>query len=325
MLGLGSVNKNLLRIITDKKEVLARDYGISFKVVVIADSSGYARLDAGFDMLALVSHKDNGGRVADLAEFVGTSFDMSGLDVIFESTPVDHKTGGEALKYCREALGKGISVVLANKGPVVHALLELKALAAKNKAGLGYSATVCGGLPIINIGERDKIAGKISKLSGVFNGTSNFVFDALKNGGSFDDAIREAQAVGAAEADPSLDTGGWDTAFKLLIIANSIMGADIKLADIEVEGIENITAEMLIAEQSVGNTVKLVAKAEDGKYSVKPMVIAEDSFLGSCNGWEMGVEIHSDLYGIMYHKLYEKEPIPTAASMMRDAVNIFQI
>lgn len=323
MLGLGSVNKNLLTILNDKRNRLAQDYGLSFKVTRVSDSSGYARDEDGFDMTALVDHKNNGKRACDLPGFQGATFDMDDLDVIFEATPVDVKTGGEALDICRDALSKGVSVVLANKGPVVHACAELNQLASDNNCGFLYSATVCGGLPILNIGRRDMIAGDILKLSGVFNGTSNFIFDAMLGGMEFDDAVKEAQAVGAAEADPSLDTGGWDTAFKLLIIANTIMGKDLKLGDIKVQGIEDITAEMLIAEHALGNTVKLLASAENGQFKVEPTVLKRNSFLGSCDGWEMGVEIHSDLYATMYHKLYEKEPIPTASSMMRDAVNIF--
>ena len=113
------------------------------------------------------------------------------------------------------------------------------------------------------------------------------------------------------------------SSFKLLIIVNSVLKIDISLDDIEVEGISAITPRMLRTEYEADNTIKLVATAENGVYTVKPTVIARESFLGSCDGWEMGVEIHSDIYGISYHKLYEKEPIPTAASMMRDAVNIY--
>ena len=327
MIGLGSVNKNLLRILSDKADILSGKYGLSFKIVVVADSSGVAVNEDGFDMLSLVVHKQNGNSVSGLAGYTHASacdaVTSTALDIIFEASPVDFETGGEGLELARAALSKGISVVLANKGPVVKAHSELRSLARENGAGFKYSATVCGGLPVLNIGERDLIAGNISKLSGVFNGTSNFIFDALANGMSFDDAIIEAQNVGAAEADPSLDTGGWDAAFKLLIIANSILDANIELGDIDVEGIEDITPEMLAAESSAGNIIKLVASFEDGNYSVKPAVVSKDTFLGSCSGWEMGIEIHSDIYGISYHKLYEKEPVPTAASMMRDAVNIF--
>ncbi|MBT7583332.1 MAG: homoserine dehydrogenase, partial [Kordiimonadaceae bacterium] len=288
MIGLGSVNKNLLRILSDKADILSGKYGLSFKIVVVADSSGVAVNEDGFDMLSLVDHKQNGNSVSGLAGYTHASacdaVTSTALDIIFEASPVDFETGGEGLELARAALSKGISVVLANKGPVVKAHSELRSLARENGAGFKYSATVCGGLPVLNIGERDLIAGNISKLSGVFNGTSNFIFDALANGMSFDDAIIEAQNVGAAEADPSLDTGGWDAAFKLLIIANSILDANIELGDIDVEGIEDITPEMLAAESSAGNIIKLVASFEDGNYSVKPAVVSKDTFLGSCSG-----------------------------------------
>tara|TARA_R110002096_G_scaffold416576_2_gene619325 strand:+ start:148951 stop:149964 length:1014 start_codon:yes stop_codon:yes gene_type:complete len=328
MLGMGSVNINLLKIISEKQDRLAAEYGVAFKIVAATDSSGIAVDETGFDMMTLVGHKENGGRLSELPSFRGDRvqhiINALDVDLLFEATPVDLEIGGEALNICRAALIRGVSVVLANKGPLVHAINELRELARENGAGLEYSATVCGGLPVLNIGKRDMIAGDITKLQGVFNGTSNFIIDAMARGESFTDAVKEAQDVGAAEADPSLDTGGWDTAFKLLIIANTFMGVDISLDDISVEGIDKITEEMIRAEAAVGNTIKLVATAENGEFSVRPTEEPHDSFLGSITGWEMGVEIHSDIYGISYHKLYEKEPVPTAASMMRDAVNIFR-
>jgi homoserine dehydrogenase len=328
MNGLGSVNKTLSSILNDKREVLAQKYGLGFNIVMISDSSGVAYNGDGFDMNEIIIHKNTGGRVSELADFKTGNFlgiiKAADIDVVWEASPVDFETGGEALDITREALSRGISVVLANKGPVVKAQNELKAISIKTGAGFKYSATVCGGLPILNIGERDMIAGEVSEFSGVFNGTCNFILDALKNGVTLDNAVKEAQNVGAAEADPSLDIDGWDTAFKLLIIANHVMEAGISLDDIDVKGIRSITAEMIRAEESQGNTIKLVASYDGQSYKVKPIVVAKDTFIGSCIGWEMGIEIHSDLYGIMYHKLYEKEPIPTAASMLRDTVNILQ-
>ncbi len=326
--GLGTVNTNLMSIIEEKKYILRRDYDIEFKFVCIADSSGIALNNHGFNPTEVALRKEDGEKARN---FVGYKPDMSmsdalekiECDLVFEGSPVDHKTGGEALDIVKAALKNGISVVLANKGPVVCAHGELHKLAAENNAQIKYSATVCGGLPVLNIGERDMIAGDIHKIRGVFNGTSNFIFAAMIRGQKFDDALKVAQDVGAAEADPSLDIDGWDTAFKLLIIVNSVLKADISLDDIEVEGISTITPELLREEYEAGHTVKLVATAQNGVYTVKPTVLAREGFLGSCDGWEMGVEIHSDIYGISYHKLYEKEPIPTAASMMRDAVNIF--
>mmetsp|Transcript_55598 Transcript_55598/g.64972 ORF Transcript_55598/g.64972 Transcript_55598/m.64972 type:complete len:355 (-) Transcript_55598:650-1714(-) len=347
MLGLGTVNKNLLKIIANKKSRLSEEYGIIFKIVAATDSSGIAINEDGFDMIALVEHKKAHGRICELPSFKGAGrkrvqdiLNSADVDLFFEATPCCVGTPGaaptitedsEALSICRAALTRGVSVVLANKGPLVHAIGELRELAQKNsgssKGRLEYSATVCGGLPILNIGKRDMIAGNITKLQGVFNGTSNFIIDAMAKGETLQNAIKEAQNIGAAEADPSLDTGGWDTAFKLLIIANTIMKSDITLADISVEGIDDITALTISNEAKKGNVIKLVATAdmEHGKFSVQPIAQSMGSFLGSITGWEMGVEIHSDIYGITYHKLYEKEPIPTAASMLRDAVNIFKL
>ncbi len=327
MLGLGSVHQNLLWILMDKKEKLKRDYGIEISIIAIADSSGIAVNQNGFDPRGVIALKTGEGHVREFSTFRGDdtaeTIESLSLDLIFEATPVDIETGGIALEICRAALLRSVSVVLANKGPVVKEGNELRRLAEKNKCGFEYSATVCGGLPILNIGRRDMIAGEIKELTGVFNGTSNFVINAMKNGVNFDDAVKEAQMIGAAEADPSLDIGGWDTAFKLLIIANTMLGADLTLSDISVEGIDGVSADMILAEEKAGNTIKLIAAARDGKYTVKPTVVSKNSFLGSIEGWEMGVEIHSDIYGISYHKLFEKEPIPTAASMLRDAVNIF--
>ncbi|OEU10523.1 glyceraldehyde-3-phosphate dehydrogenase-like protein [Fragilariopsis cylindrus CCMP1102] len=352
ILGMGSVNRNLLKIIADKKERLAEEYGIVFEIIAVTDSTGIAIKgydnDSGFDITELVNHKENGGSVSNLSSFEIGSFDSKeavisilnhlDVDLLFEATPC-----------C-------VSVVLANKGPLIQAIDELLESSAspssseeekvgqarrnQGRAGrLEYSATVCGGLPILNIGKRDMIVGNITKIQGVFNATSNFIIDAMANGSdgskgiTFQEAIQIAKDVGAAEADPSLDTDGWDTAFKLLIIVNTIIlkGTNsIKLSDITVEGIDSITPEMIQIEAERGNSIKLVATADidnedenNNKYSVRPISQPINSFLGSINGWEMGIEIHSDIYGISYHKLYEKEPIPTAASMLRDAVHIF--
>jgi len=328
LVGLGNVNRNLLRILNQKSQRLANDYGVEFKIVLIADSSGVACNPDGYDRVSIISAKENGKHAADLKGFmpgqtVAQALDRASCDLVFEASPVDLKTGGPGLEISRAALSEGISVVLANKGPVVLAYQELHQLAQANNAGLKYSATVCGGLPILNIATRDFIAGDILAFHGVFNATSNFILDQMSQGIAYDKALAEAQAHGVAEADPSLDVEGWDTANKLLIIANSILKANICLEDIKVTGITAITPEYLTTEQQKGNVIKLVASAEDGRYSVSPEALPADDFLSRCQGWEMGIVMHTDIYGINYFKLWEREPISTAASMLRDAVHIF--
>ncbi|MEM7531794.1 MAG: homoserine dehydrogenase [Chloroflexota bacterium] len=333
LMGLGNVNRNLLKIFEMKEARLRAQYGVSFKVIAVADSSGVAIDEAGFDASALRTHKEAGGYVKDLPSFVQgrTMADLLptlDCELLMEGSPVNLQHGEPGLSATRIALQQGISVVLANKGPLVLAYQELHDIARANNAGLAFSATVCGALPVINIGQRDHIAADFTRVRGIFNSTSNFILEEMAAGRDYDEALAEAQARGIAEADPSLDVEGWDTANKLIIIANSFLGMKATLADVAVEGITNITAQNLQEAQSQGNTIKLIAEAAFGEngqqptLSVKPMHLSRTDFLGGCTGWEMGIELHSDLYGRMYHKMWEREPLPTAAAMLRDAVNL---
>lgn len=331
LVGLGNVGRNFLRILETKGERLRHDYDLEFRVVCVADSSGVAVNRDGFDPASTRQFKANGGRVAELPGYRPGQTPAEVLtdlpyDLLLESSPVNLQTGEPGLSAVRSALQRGIPAVLANKGPLVLAIQELRALAQQTGTKLGYSATVCGALPVINIGQRDLIAADVTLVRGIFNSTSNFVLGEMATGRSFGEALAEAQQRGIAETDPTLDIEGIDTANKLVIIANSFLGIEVALTDVKVEGITSVTTEELLGELAQGNTIKLLATAQrhaDGYLlSVAPTVIPRTEFLGQCDSWEMGIEMHSDLYGKMYYKLWEREPLPTAAAMLRDAVNI---
>ncbi len=233
---------------------------------------------------------------------------------------------GPGVSNCRTALEHGLHLVLANKAPLVLAHEELDCLATDAGGGILYSATFCGGLPVLNIVRRDMVCGRVLGFRGIFNATTNFILEEMLNGRAYADALRETQERGIAEADPSLDVGGWDTADKLVIAANSIWDTMITLADVSVRGIEDVQADRLQQCRRDGSVLKLVANAEridtEWRFRVEPMAVPVTSFLGGCSGWEMAVEIQSDIYGRTFHKLWEREPVPTAASMVRDAVHL---
>ena len=331
LIGLGTVGCNLLQILEDKKTELCNKYGINFTLTCIADSSGVAYNPAGFSPLEIINHKKSDKQINTFKGYVPDKtvlalLDEIEYDLLFEASPVNMDSAEPALSYCQKALENHSHLVLANKAPLVIAFNDLHIKAKENNVGILFSATFCGGLPVLNICQRDMIAGKILKIQGVFNGTTNFILDGMTKGQSFESALSEAQEIGAAEADPTLDIEGWDTANKLVLLVNAVLGVSIGLEDIDVRGITEITASQLKSHQEKNETIKLVASAvligDEYQISVKPMVLSTSEFLGSCNGWEMGVEIHSDIYGITYHKLWEREPIPTAASMIRDAVHL---
>jgi homoserine dehydrogenase len=332
LIGLGNVGRNFLRILEMKEERLRRQYEVAFQVCLVADSSGAAIAPGGFDPATVRAAKEAGKPVRELPGFqpgatpAGLLRELD-LHLLLEASPVNLESGEPGLSIVRRALELGIDVVLANKGPLVLAFQELQALAAESGAQMGYSATVCGALPVINFGQRDLIAADVRRLRGIFNSTSNFILSEMAAGRSYDAALAEAQARGIAEADPTLDVEGWDTANKLVIIANSFLGMPATLTDVQVVGITQLTQGDLQAAHRDGEVIKLIATAEprgDGRYTLRvaPERLPADDFLGSCSSWEMGIEVQSDLYGRMYHKIWEREPLPTAAAMLRDAVNL---
>lgn len=328
LIGIGHVNRSLLQILTEKQARLEQALGRPLCIRLVADSKGIAMCDTGYAPAALLAHKKAGRAVSELDGFCPHArwedvLTPARIDIVFEASPVDLATGGAGLAVTRLALGRGISVVLANKAPLVLAFDELATLSQQTGAGLKYSATVCGGLPVMNVVTRDMVAGDILSLRGIFNATSNFILDEMATGVPFADALSEAQRRGIAEADPSLDIGGWDTANKLLILVNTLMQARITLADIDVTGIEAVTPQDVAKAGREGAVIKLVASAKDGHFRVAPMAVSQQDFLGQCHGWEMAVVVETDIYGINSLKLWEREPIPTAASMLRDAVHVF--
>ena len=331
LVGLGNVGRRFLRLLFEREDTLREKYGLAFSVHCVIDSSGVAVSDDGFDLPRLLEHKVCGLKLRELREFdegltLAVALNSVKCEILLEASPVDLNTGNPGLSNCRTGLEHGLHLVLANKAPLALAQAELDRLAADADVGILYSATFCGGLPVLNIVRRDMVCGKILGFRGIFNGTTNFILEEMLKGRSYADALRETQERGIAEADPSIDVGGWDTAAKLVIAANSTAGTMITLADVSVSGIENVQPDRLQQCRREGSVLKLLATAEriddDWRFRVEPTPVPIASFLGTCSGWEMAVEIQSDIYGKSFHKLREREPVPTAASMLRDAVHL---
>lgn len=341
LIGVGAVGRGLLEILETRGAQIADAYGLELRIVLAADSSGVAVAPAGFDPAALRAFKHHGGRLQSLPEFVpgatpAAALAQSGCTLLFDASPVNLATGEPGLGVVRAALAQRIHAVLANKAPLVLAFHELHALAQTHGAQLAFSATVCGALPVINLLQRDLPAAHIPRLRGIFNATSNFILAEMEAGRSYAEALAEAQRRGMAETDPTLDVDGWDTANKLVIIANAALGMRARLADVDVSGMRGVTLQALQEARAAGETIKLVASAEArsakarsgaaGGYTLRvaPTHLPLHAFLAGCSGWEMGIEIESDLYGLQSCKIRQEGPLPTAAAMLRDAINLYR-
>lgn len=331
LLGMGSVHRSLLRILERKADDLARRYGAAFPVLACGDRSGFVRGPDGegsrLTSAAIVAGKEAGGRLRDLAGAEGISLDdalsfAGPRGILLDAASMEIATGGVGLAAARAALERGLSVVFANKSAVALAFDELEARAAANGAGLGWSATVCGGLPVVNAGRRDLVAAEFRRLRGVFNSTSNLVLDALGAGRTLEESVGEAKRRGIAETDPANDLNGTDTALKLVILVRTVLGRRASFAEVERAGVEKAPTP------APGEAVRLLGEAvlTDGetRLSVAPVRVPRTDFFGAIGSLDMAVEWETDLYGIQRLSATEGDAIPTAAAMLRDAVHIAQ-
>lgn len=206
-------------------------------------------------------------------------------DVLFEISPLEPQTGQPALAHVRAALRRGLHVVTANKGPVAHARRELLRLAARHGVRFRHEGVVMDGMPVFNVVERCLPGATILGFRGLLNATTTRILAHMETGGSFEAALREAQAAGVAEADPRNDVEGWDAAVKACTLANGLMGADLRPADVLRRGISGITPAEVRAALDDGRRLRLIVRATRDargvRVSVAPEAVPADDLLVS--------------------------------------------
>ena len=200
-----------------------------------------------------------------------------------------------------QALDAGKHVITANKAVIYEHGNELINLAKKNNVHLLFEASVCAGTPVIKMLSNDLGANQVSKISGMLNGTTNYILSNMENGISYDVALDEAKQKGYAEPDPSLDVNGTDAAHKIGILASLALNSNLPASDFYIEGIENITAEDFNYVDEFNLTIKhlAVTKKADNEIELRshPVLINKDSSLGGLSGVRNGIQINTDLLG----------------------------
>ncbi|MEM2739789.1 MAG: homoserine dehydrogenase [Candidatus Bathyarchaeia archaeon] len=302
LFGYGNVGRAVARLLDSRRRYL-EGAGLYPKLVAVADSRGVAINPGGLDCSKLEEVKRTKGSVGFYPNYGRIGIEaieiisdrLIDIDVVIEVTPTNIVDGEPGLTHIREALKSGLHVVTANKGPLALAMPSLLELAQHTGRELMFSGTVGGGTPFIRFAEKCLAGDRILGLEGILNGTCNYILSSMEGGLSFEQALREAQRLGYAEADPSMDVDGWDTACKIVILAVHILGARITLRDVEVKGIRGVTEEYLAEAYRGGTTVKLLGSidADRGKASVAPVEIPRNSPLavsGNLNALTFHVE-----------------------------------
>ncbi len=248
-------------------------------------------------------------------------------DVLFEASSLSVQTGQPAIEHLKAALELGAHAISANKGPIVHAFRELTALAHEKKKNFLFEATVMDGVPIFSLFPLGLPATTLQGFSGVLNSTTNVVLTEIEKGRSFDEAVKRAKALGVAETDPAADLDGWDSAVKVAALAIALMGAPVKLEQVQRTGIRDLSEEKIRSVRAAGMRYKLVCRAErrgDGVACiVQPEMLLASDPLANLEGTSSAIRFDLDVFSF---SIVEHNPgiEATAYGLLADFVRAVQ-
>ncbi len=276
LVGLGALGQGFLDHLATRSGELLDRYGLRVKIVAALDTSGAIVIPAGIDPGILLRAKRSPGGLANLQpsfrpgrralEIIHTVES----DAVIEVTPTNILDGEPAMSHIRGSLKAKRHVVTANKGPVVLAMSYLTALAEEQGVLLRFSGTVGGGTPMLDLARLSLRGDRVMEIAGIVNGTTNYILTRMGEGLEFDAALKEAQKLGYAEANPKYDIEGTDAAIKLTILANWVMGAKLHVTDVATRGIDAVTHGDVERARAQGRVIKLLARYDGKRARVEP-------------------------------------------------------
>ncbi len=230
-----------------------------------------------------------------------------------------------AFELVKTSLESGKAVVTGNKALLAERGQELFAIAEKHGKPIYYEAAVAGGIPIIKTVQESLIGNHIQSVAGIINGTCNYILTRMTEAGlDYQEALGEAQSLGYAEADPTLDVNGWDAAHKAIILASLSYGCWVPCDQIHVEGIENVTATDIEFAAKLGYAIKLLGiielHEENGSIEVRvqPSLIEENHILASVKGAFNAILVQGDVVGETLFYGSGAGQDPTSSSVIAD-------
>lgn len=310
ILGFGTVGAGTARLLKEKKELLEARIGAFLNLKAIADIDTVT--DRGIDL----------GDTALVSDAMQVLEDPD-IDIVVETI------GGETIAktFILKALENKKHVVTANKALLAGHGNELVRTARTNQVDLAFEASCGGCMPIIKSLRESLVANDINAMSGILNGTCNYILTKISQEGSqFEDVLKQAQELGYAEAEPSLDVDGHDTSHKLAILNSLAHGMEINLADIHVEGIRKITPVDIEFARDFGYTIKLLAigkKHEDHvEARVHPTMIPRSNPLCYVDHTMNAIAIDADATGKTMLYGHGAGMMPTASAVLSDIADI---
>jgi homoserine dehydrogenase len=309
--GLGTVGGGTLSLLARHAGLIASRAGRPIRVVAV--SARDRNRDRGIDLEGLTWHADP----------VSLALDPE-VDVVAE---LIGGAEGPALAVIESALDAGKSVVTANKALLARHGARLGSLAAARGAALGFEASVAGGIPAIKALREGLAGNRIERVSGILNGTCNYILSQMRETRrGFAEVLAEAQALGYAEADPTLDIDGHDTAHKLALLAAVAFGIPADIDAVHVEGIRHVSALDIEYAEELGYRIKLLGTAQRTARGVEqrvhPTMVALSQPLAFVDGVDNAVEIDGDAVGRILLQGRGAGAGPTASAVVADLIDI---
>jgi homoserine dehydrogenase len=309
LIGFGTVGKGLAKTLLAQKERLLQKTGTVFVLSKIADISLQSLPEEFSDVT--------------LTQDAGDIFSDPKIDIVVELI------GGmePARTFMLKAIAAGKHVVTANKALLsVHGREIFQAAAEKN-VEVGFEASVGGGIPVIKALKEGLVANRINYIKGIMNGTANYILSQMTDHGTpFQEVLKEAQKLGYAEADPTYDVEGIDTAHKLAILMTIAYGLSVQLDDITVEGISNIEPIDIQFAKKFGYRIKLLAISRNHgdhvEARVHPTMVPEHHMLATINGAFNGIQFQGDTVGDVLLYGAGAGMMPTGSAVAADVVDI---
>jgi homoserine dehydrogenase len=308
LLGCGTVGRGLVELVGRSDALIRQRAGIELRIMKILVRD-LEKERHGVDRALLTTQPE---KVLD-----------NGCDLVVELV------GGiePARSFIERSLARGKHVVTANKALLALDGFSLLRAAELRKVRLGFEASVCGGIPIIRALRDGLVGNNIQQLSGILNGTCNYILTRMtEDGFEFADALREAQAKGFAEADPALDIDGHDAAQKLKILTELAFSAQVDAEAVQVEGIRDIAADDVRAARELGFVIKHVATAElNGDavaLSCAPVLLPASHPLAGIRDENNAVLVRGDAVGEMLFSGKGAGSLPSASAVLSDVVDI---
>ena len=328
VLGFGNVAQPFVKILCEKEKELSKTFGLRPRIVAVVDRGGAIVSPSGLSFTRIRDAKKSGRSVAsdpslgrpgakgvEIVEEVDA-------DVVVEATPTNIVDGEPGLSFIKAALKRKRNVIATNKGPLAIALPALMELARYNNVCLRFSGTVGGGTPILALGKKCLLGDKIISIKGILNGTTNYILTRMAEAHvPMDVALKEAQVAGYAEADPTYDVKGIDSACKLVIIANWLMDRRITIKDVSISGITEVTLRDIEKAEEEKSVIKLIASIDGGEISVKPQLLSKNHPL--CVGGTLNaVTFTTEFAGEITIVGRGAGGVQTAGAVLRDLIDI---